>query len=100
MAPIDTPRLRLRLLEPADAGFILELLNEPGWLRFIGDRGVRDLDSAHVYMQNGLLAIHARHGFSLYCVTLKLDGTRIGLCGLLKRDNLEHADLGFAFLAR
>lgn len=100
MAIIETERLRLRLLEPADAPFILELLNEPGWLRFIGDRGVRDLEAARAYIANGPLAIQARHGFSLYCVTLKQDGTRIGMCGLLKRDTLEHADLGFAFLAR
>lgn len=100
MPTIETKRLRMRLLEPADAAFILELLNEPGWLRFIGDRGVRDLETARAYIQNGPLAIHARHGFSLYCVTLREDGTPIGMCGLIKRETLEHVDLGFAFLAR
>lgn len=97
---METPRLRLRQLVADDAPFILELLNEPGWLRFIGDRGVHDLEGAHGYIEKGPRAMYARLGFGLYCVEAKDEGTRLGMCGLLKRDNLEHVDLGFAFLAR
>lgn len=99
MSVLDTERLRLRPLVGADAPFIVELLNEPGWLRFIGDRGVRDLETARAYIENGPRVMYARLGFGLYCVESK-QGTPLGMCGLLKRDNLEYVDLGFAFLAR
>lgn len=97
---IETARLRLRRLHEGDAGFILELLNEPGWLRFIGDRGVRDLDAAHAYLRDGPMAMYARHGFGLYAVERSVDGVSLGLCGPLRREALADADLGFAFLAR
>jgi len=100
-APVfETPRLRLRPLEAADAAFILELVNEPDWLRYIGDRGVRDLDGAGRYITDGPAAMIARHGFGLLAVTLKADDTPVGICGLLQRDTLPGPDLGFALLAR
>lgn len=95
---ITTERLLLRLLTPEDAPFILRLLNEPSWLEFIGDRGVRSLDDAQRYIQEGPLATFAAHGYGLYAVTRKAGGAPIGLCGLLRRDFLAEADLGFAFL--
>ncbi len=98
MTAFDTPRLRLRRLGLEDAPFILELVNDPDWLRFIGDRGIHDLDAARRYIVDGPQAMQARHGFSLYCVTSKEDGAPLGMCGLIKRDNLEDVDLGFAFL--
>jgi ribosomal-protein-alanine N-acetyltransferase len=100
MTLFETPRLRLREFVPEDAAFILELVNEPDWLRFIGDRGIRDLDAARRYIADGPRAMQAKHGFSLWCVTAKQDGSPLGMCGLIKRDTLEHVDLGFAFLAR
>ena len=93
-----TERLRLRRLVADDAPFILELLNDPGWLRYIGDKGVRTLDDARSYIENGPGAMYARHGFGLYHVSLRDGAAAIGLCGLLKRDALEHVDIGFAFL--
>lgn len=100
-APVlDTERLRLREFLPEDAPFILELVNEPDWLRFIGDRCIRDLDAARRYIVEGPQAMQARHGFSLWCVEAKSGGLPLGMCGLIKRDTLEHVDLGFAFLGR
>lgn len=96
---IETQRLRLRLLTLDDARFILELLNEPSFLRFIGDKGVRDPDGARAYLAKGPIDSYERHGFGLYAVCLR-DGTPIGICGLVKRDGLDDADLGFAFLSR
>jgi RimJ/RimL family protein N-acetyltransferase len=96
---IETGRLSLRRLHAADASLILELVNEPGWLRFIGDRKVHDLDAARRYIENGPQAMYRRYGYGLYRVQLH-DGTSIGLCGLVKRDGLEDVDLGFALLAR
>ena len=100
MQIVVTERLILRTLVLEDAAFILELVNDPDWLRYIGDRGVRTLDDARGYIEKGPLDMHARYGFSLYRVELKSDGTPIGLCGLIKRDTLPEVDLGFAFLAR
>jgi RimJ/RimL family protein N-acetyltransferase len=88
----------LRRFDPDDAPFVLELVNDPDWLRYIGDRGVRNLDDARGYIEKGPMAMYERHGFSLYCVELKSDATPIGMCGLLKRDTLEDVDVGFAFL--
>lgn len=98
MIVCETERLILRRLEPGDAAFIVELLNDPDWLRYIGDKGVRTLDDARAYLENGPIAMYARHGFGLYCVELKSDSTPIGMCGLIKRDTLPDVDIGFAFL--
>ncbi len=95
---IDTPRLQLRPLAETDAAFILELLNDPSWLRYIGDRGVRNLEDARNYVRNGPAAMRALHGFALDAVVDRHSGAPIGICGLLKRDTLEDVDLGFAFL--
>ncbi|HEY9629337.1 MAG TPA: GNAT family N-acetyltransferase [Coleofasciculaceae cyanobacterium] len=98
MKVIETERLVLRRLSVEDGLFILELLNDPSWLRFIGDKGVRTLDDAHAYIVNGPLEMYAHLGFGLYLTELKNNQTPIGLCGLLKRDSLEEVDIGFAFL--
>ena len=96
---VESARLRLRELGLQDAPFILQLLNEPGFLRFIGDKGVRTLSDARDYISQGPLASYRRHGFGLYLTSLKDGGTPIGICGLVKRDALSDADVGFAFLA-
>lgn len=96
----ETPRLCLRWLELADAPFILALLNEPGWLRFIGQMQVKTEADALRYLQNGALKMYQERGFGLYAVVLKESQTCLGLCGLIKRPLLPDVDLGFAFLAR
>lgn len=98
MIVMETARLRLRRLCAGDAPFILRLLTDPGWLRFIGDRGVRTVDDARSYLLNGPVAMYARHGFGLYLTERKSDGVPIGMCGLIKRDGLDDVDIGFAFL--
>ena len=98
MTVIETPRLRLRRLTPEDAPFVLELVNDPDWLRHIGDRGVRNLDDARDYLLRGPIRMYAERGFGLYLVERKEDGAPAGICGLIKRDALEDVDVGFAFL--
>lgn len=100
MRVLDTDRLVIRRLSLEDAPFILELVNEPSWLRFIGDRGVRNLEDARRYLENGPLTMYARHGFGLYRVELKEDGTPIGMCGLIRRDSLADVDIGYALFPR
>lgn len=97
---LQTERLTLRNLTVEDAPFILELLNEPSFIQNIGDRGVRTLDDACRYLQNGPLASYRQHGFGLLAVELKATGAAMGMCGLIKRDNLPDVDIGFAFLPR
>jgi RimJ/RimL family protein N-acetyltransferase len=98
MKILETERLVLRRLSSNDAEFILELLNQPSFLRYIGDKGVRTTEDAARYIQTGPIASYERFGFGLYLVELKETGVPIGMCGLLKRDMLPDADVGFAFL--
>jgi RimJ/RimL family protein N-acetyltransferase len=95
---LDTKRLQLRHFTLDDAPFILELVNDPSWIQFIGDRGIRTLAQAEEYLQNGPMASYAEHGFGLYLVQRKFDNVRLGMCGLVKRPSLPHVDIGFAFL--
>ncbi len=95
---LSTERLSLREFTLQDTAFIIKLLNSPGWLQFIGDRDVHSEEDAKKYLLNGPLKSYKENGFGLSMVTLKENELPIGMCGLLKRDTLEHPDLGFAFL--
>ena len=95
---LETTRLTLRRLELDDAPFLVNLLNQPSFLQNIGDRGVRNIEDAHRYLRDGPLAMYERHGFGLWHVARKSDGADIGMCGLLKRDNLPDVDIGYAYL--
>jgi len=99
MIIIRTQRLVLRELESSDADFILELLNESSFLRFIGDKGVRTPADAREYIRQGPIDSYARNGFGLYLTTLG-EGAPVGICGLVKREGLIDPDVGFAFLSR
>ncbi|MEL7058455.1 MAG: GNAT family N-acetyltransferase [Acidobacteriota bacterium] len=96
---LETDRLRIRRLTAADADFLLELLNDPDFLRQIGDRGVRRYEQAIRYVIDGPDAMFERHGVGLMAVVEKASGASVGICGLLRRAELEGFDLGFAFLA-
>ena len=98
MTHLETDRLILRRFTVDDAPFILTLLNEPSFLRYIGDKKVRNLEDARQYILNGPTASYERHGFGLGCVELRESNTPIGMCGLLKRNELPDPDIGFAFL--
>lgn len=98
MPILETPRLRLDELGPADAGFLIELLNSPAFLANIGDRGVRSHDDALRYLADGPAASYAAHGFGLWKVSRRDTGVPVGMSGLIKRDELPFADLGYAFL--
>lgn len=97
-AVLDTPRLRLRPLGAGDAPFILALLNDPSWLRYIGDRGVRSLADARRYIVDGPQRMYAAHGYGLMLVERRADLEPLGLCGLIRRDGLPGPDIGFALL--
>ncbi len=98
MTVLETERLLLRRITAGDAEFIVDLLNQPSFLRYIGDKEVRNNEDAIRYIETGPVASYERFGFGLYLVELKESGTSIGMCGLIKRDTLPDVDVGFAFL--
>jgi RimJ/RimL family protein N-acetyltransferase len=100
MLILETERLQLRTVTPDDAPFYLELVNEPSWIRFIGDRGIRTLDAARAAILDGPVAMYERLGYSLYLVQRRSDGAALGMCGLIKRDVLPETDIGYAISPR
>jgi len=102
---LATERLTLRTVEPGDAAFYLELVNDPAFIEHIGDRGIRTLEDAEEALVLGPIAMQELRGHSLYVVALKeSDGpdghVPIGMCGLIKRESLDGVDIGYAFLPR
>ncbi len=95
---LETERLRLRPTGVNDAPFILELLNTPKWLQFIGDRGVKTHQQAVGYIEEKMLPQLEKLGFSNNTVILKASGEKIGVCGLYEREGQQGFDIGFAFL--
>lgn len=98
MKVMETDRLLLRYQTQDDAAFVLQLVNDPQWLQYIGDRGVRTLEDARAYIANGAMRMYEQYGFGLFLVERKEDSTPLGICGLVKRDGLDDIDIGFAFL--
>lgn len=94
----ETPRLIVRRFTLLDAPFIIDLLNSPTWLKYLGDRNIKTLEDARTYLSQGPIASYDTHGFGLYLVALKGTETPIGMSGLIKRDGLANVDVGFALL--
>jgi RimJ/RimL family protein N-acetyltransferase len=94
----ETERLFLREFNTNDAEFVVALLNSPGWVEFIGDRGIKTVKDANDYIENSLKKSYKENGFGLWLVQLKNNNTPIGMCGLVNRNTLEDIDIGFAML--
>jgi ribosomal-protein-alanine N-acetyltransferase len=95
---LQTKRLTIRKLTNGDAPFIKALLNTPNWIRFIGERNIRNKKDAENYIQAWALDSYKKHGYGPYLISITETNVPIGICGLFKRDNLLHPDLGFAFM--
>ena len=98
MNVIETERLNLREVTERDAPFILEILNDPDFMRFVADRGVRTLEDARRYVAERFVGSYRREGFGFWLVEPKDSGTPAGICGLIRRDTLPGIDVGYAFL--
>ncbi len=98
MTLATTGRTELRELTADDAPFILDLLNQPSFLRFIGDRQVRTLEDSAVCIETRFRKSYREHGYGSYAVVLRDSGAAMGICGFVRRESLPMADLGFAFL--
>lgn len=97
---LTTKRLLLEEAVVDDAEFFIELLNSPNWIRYIGDRGIKTKEGAIRYIEKSLITSYKKNGYGLYKMSLKDSKTPIGICGFVKRDYLEHADIGFAILPK
>lgn len=95
---LETERLYLRRVTLDGADLLLAVWNDPAFIRNVGDRGVRTIEEAQEAMKGGALKLYADHGYGPYAMVLKSDGSRIGICGLFKRDNLDYPDIGFGVL--
>jgi RimJ/RimL family protein N-acetyltransferase len=100
MKILETERLILREIVETDAEFILDLLNQPSFIKYIGDREVRSVEDARNFIENRYRASYREHGFGLYTVESKENNQPIGICGFVKRETLPDADIGFAFLSQ
>jgi RimJ/RimL family protein N-acetyltransferase len=98
MKILETERLNLRETSADDAEFMLDLLNQPSFIKYIGDRNVRTIAESKEFIETRYVKSYRDNGFGLYVVELKSDNTPIGICGFVKRDTLPEPDIGFAFL--
>lgn len=98
MKILETERLSLREITEADAEFVLDMLNQPSFIKYIGDRNVRTPEQAREFIENRYRKSYRDHGFGLYLVELKDSGAPVGLCGFVRRDTLPDADIGFSLL--
>ena len=95
---LETERLKLRQFTFDDSKFIIELLNSEGWIKYIGERNVKNEEDAKNYLQNGTLKSYEQNGYGLWLVETKENKIPIGMCGIIHRTELENPDIGFAFL--
>ncbi len=95
---LTTERLELRWLAPDDAAVMLAVWNDPAFLRYVGDRGIRTLDQARAAIEAGPLGLYSRYGYGPFRLRLRDGRVDVGICGLFRRDTLDEPDLGFAIL--
>ncbi len=95
---LETQRLTLRRITLDDAAFMLSIWNDPGFLRYVGDRGIRTEKDAAAAIEESAFRLYEDYGYGPYCMSLKADGAEVGICGLFRRDNLDDPDIGFAVL--
>ena len=98
MQIMETERIVMREFTEEDAGLIYDLLNSPGWLKHIGQRGIKGEEDARGYIENLIMPGYEKHGYGFYLMIRKDDGAHLGMCGLINRDTLDDVDIGFAIL--
>ena len=97
---LASERLTLEEFTTNDASFFYNLVNDPDWIKYIGDRNVKTIADAEEYLTTKIIPSYQQFGFGFYIVRLKESKIPVGLCGLIKRDWLDHVDIGYAFLAQ
>lgn len=100
MKTLETARLIIDEITAKDAPFMLKMLNDPAFIKYVADRGVRTEEQARTYIHDRLTASYEEHGFGMGAVRLKDSGELIGMCGLVDRESLEDIDIGYGFLPK
>ena len=95
---IETERLRMRWLTEADVPLMLAIWNDPTFVRYVGDRGIRTPEQALEELATGAFRGYTEFGYGPFHVSLRAGGEAIGVCGLYKREHYDDPDIGFAFL--
>lgn len=95
---METDRLRLRPVTVDDTALMLSVWNDPDFIENVADRGIRSVEQAREAIKSGAQKLFENYGYGPYCMSLKSDGTLIGICGLFKRENIDHPDIGFGVL--
>lgn len=94
---LETPRLRLRPMQPGDMDSLLAIFADPNVMTSFG---VPPFDRTQMtrWVQRNL-DHQVRYGYGLFSVLLKTDGTLIGDCGLewMDIDGVPAAELGYDF---
>ncbi len=74
-------------------------MNDPTFIRFIGDKNIKTQTSARVYIEKFMIPHELKHGFSTFTIQIKGDLNPIGTCGLYKRPSRSGVDVGFGLLS-
>ena len=98
MIILKTSRLYLSKINKKDASFLYQLMNDPDWILNIGDRQINNLEDAENFIANRFIKSYKENGFGFYILRLIEDDSPIGICGLIKRDGLDHVDIGYALM--
>ena len=95
---LETERLIISEISIEDAPFFYDLVNDPEWIQFIGDRNVKTIADAENYLSTKIIPSYKKNGFGFYLVSIKSKNLPIGISGLIDRDGLEYIDVGYALL--
>jgi len=98
MRILKTNRLEIRQVGVGDTNFFFRLLNNPNWLEHIGDRGIQSAEDTLRYIEDHLINFYRENDYGLFKMMLRNSKVPIRICGFVKRDYLESADIGFAVL--
>ena len=96
MKILETSRLSLHEFKVADAAFLLNIMNQPAYHQYIGDRGLRSISDAEKYIREIFESAYEKRGFGFWIVKLKETKAPVGFAGLAVRDELEQPDVGYA----
>ncbi|NIA27992.1 MAG: GNAT family N-acetyltransferase [Desulfobulbaceae bacterium] len=97
---LETKRLSLRRLTLDDAELMLAVWNDPAFIRYVADRGIRTIKAARAALKEGALKLFSDYGYGPFRVALTEDDTPVGVCGLFRREGLDEPDLGFSILPK
>jgi ribosomal-protein-alanine N-acetyltransferase len=98
MLILQTQRLLLRELTPADAESFYLLNSDPEVLQYTGDEPFKDTEAAKEFLES--YSHYKEYGFGRWAVINKADGAFLGWCGLKYTPESNEYDIGFRFFKK